>query len=278
MLSRLVRSLLPGRRPHGFHTFSTAPAVKLESLLQYLDGYLGVTGHPDYPTALNGLQVEGPEDVRSVVTAVDASQASIDEAARLGADLLMVHHGLFWDGLRPVTGRSYRRLRALMANRVGLYACHLPLDAHAEIGNCALLARAIGVEPVARFGGYKGAALGWSGGLDEPMTPSALVDRVVEAVGGPVRLLDGGPATVHTVGVVTGGGGSFIAEAAAAGLDALVTGEGDHHHFFDAAEYGIHVLFAGHYATETFGIRALGEHLADRFGLQVTFLDQPTGL
>jgi dinuclear metal center YbgI/SA1388 family protein len=163
-------------------------------------------------------------------------------------------------------------------NGVGLYSCHLPLDTHPEVGNCALLARAIGVEPRARVGSYKGVDLGWSGSLDEPMTVTGLLERVAGAVGGPVRLLEGGPAEVRTVGVVTGGGGSFIAEAAAAGLDAFVTGEGAHHNYFDAAEYGIHVLFAGHYATETFGVRALGAHLAERFGLDVSFIDQPTGL
>ena len=262
----------------GLHTFSTRRVMKLESLLQYLEHYLSLSGYPDYPTALNGLQVEGRPEVTSIVTAVDASQATIDEAVRRQADLLLVHHGLFWDGLRPLTGRSYRRLKELILNGVGLYACHLPLDAHPEVGNCALLARAIGLEPTSRIGSYKGVDLGWSGTLRDVVTPMALVERVTAAVGGPVRLLEGGPDIVRSVGVVTGGGGSFIAEAAAAGLDAFVTGEGAHHNYFDAAEYGIHVLFAGHYATETFGVRALGDHLAERFGLDVAFLDQPTGL
>jgi len=253
-------------------------SVKLESLLQYLEGYLDVERYPDYSTALNGLQVSGPEEVGSIITAVDASQASIDEAVRRGAHLLMVHHGLFWDGLTPVTGRHYRRLRALIQNGVGLYSCHLPLDAHPEVGNCALLARKLGIQPAARLGTYKGFELGWQGSLPEPLTPAGLVERASEAVGGPVRLLEGGPSEIRTVGVITGGGGSFIRQAAEAGLDAFVTGEGSHHNFFDAAEYGIHVLFAGHYATETFGVRALGEHLAERFGLEATFLDQPTGL
>jgi dinuclear metal center YbgI/SA1388 family protein len=252
--------------------------MKLESLLEYTGGYLGIDGHPDYPTALNGLQVEGPEDVSRVATAVDASLATIERASEDGAELLLVHHGLFWDGLRPLVGRGYRRLKALMDGGVGLYSCHLPLDGHAEIGNCVLLAKALGLEPLGRVGSYKGVDLGWWGRLPEPVSGSELVALTESAVGGPVRWLPGGPERIERVGVLTGGGGSFVPEAASMGLDAFVTGEGTHHTFFDAEEMGIHVLFAGHYATETFGIRALGEHLADRFGLEVFFVDRPTGL
>lgn len=253
--------------------------MKSESLFQYLDEYLGVAGHPDYSTALNGVQVEGAVDVSTVAVAVDASLASIEAAAELGAELLLVHHGLFWDGLRPVVGRRYRRLKALMDAGMALYSCHLPLDGHAEVGNCILLARAIGLAPEGRFGQYQGTDLGWWGVLPEPANVEALRERVSRAVGGgPVRLLEGGPQSVERVGVITGGGGSFVRAAAEAGLDAFVTGEGAHHTYFDAAEFGTHVLFGGHYATETFGVRAVGEHLVERFGLTSHFIDQPTGL
>jgi dinuclear metal center YbgI/SA1388 family protein len=252
--------------------------MKLESLLQYVDGYLGVAEHPDYATALNGLQVQGPDEVRSVATAVDASLQTIESAIDAEAQLLMVHHGLFWSGLRPVTGRRYRRLKSLLDNGLGLYSCHLPLDGHAEIGNCILLARSIGIEPQGRIGAYKGVDLGWWGTLSEPVDPAGLVSSVSRAVGGAVTHLPGGPERIERVGVVTGGGGSFVREAAAMGLDAFVTGEGAHHTFFDAEEFGIHVLFAGHYATETFGIRALGDHLSERFGVSSVFIDRPTGL
>lgn len=253
--------------------------MKLESLLQYVDQYLGVSEHPDYSGALNGLQVEGPAEVERIVTAVDVSQASIAVAAELGADLMIVHHGLFWDGLRPLVGRQYSRVRGLIDAGIGLYSCHLPLDSHAEIGNCALLARAIGLELEGRIGEFKGFDLGWWGRLPEPSTIEQLTERVRAALdGGDVRALSGGPERVETVGVVTGGAASFVREAADAGLDAFVTGEGSHHTFFDASEFGIHVLFGGHYATETFGVRALGEHLAERFGLAADFVDQPTGL
>lgn len=252
--------------------------MKLESLLQYIDRYLGTADHPDYPTALNGLQVCGPTVVEKIATAVDASQVTIDRAAELGADILLVHHGLFWDGLRPVVGRQFRRLKALLDNDMALYSCHLPLDSHAEVGNCVLLARALGVDPEGRLGTYKGVDLGWWGTLAEPLGLDDFIRTVSGVVGGPVQALPGGPTQIERVGVLTGGGGSFVREAAELGLDAFVTGEGAHHTFFDAEEFGIHVLFAGHYATETFGVRALGEHLAERFSLESVFIDRPTGL
>jgi dinuclear metal center YbgI/SA1388 family protein len=253
--------------------------VKLEALLQYLDGYLGVAEHPDHRLALNGLQVEGPAEVCTVMTAVDASEASIRAAVAGGADLLVVHHGLFWEGLLPLTGRRFRRVEALVAGRVALYACHLPLDSHGEVGNSALLGRAMGLELQGRFGDFEGSTIGWWGSLPEPSDLGGLATRVESALGGgAVHRVPGGPARVERVGVVTGAGGSYLGEAAALGLDALVTGECSHHHYFDATELGVHLLLGGHYATETFGVRALGDHLAERFELDCTFIDQPTGL
>lgn len=253
--------------------------MKLESLLQYLDGYLGVPEHPDYPNALNGLQVAGKDDVAKVVAAVDASESAIAAAAEAGADLLLVHHGLFWDGLRPLTGRRYRKVRVLVDRGVALYAAHLPLDSHPEVGNSAVMARTMGIELRGRFGAYKGVEIGWWGTLPAAADPAGLEALVSRAVGGgPVHLVRGGGPSVERVGVVTGGGASFIGEAVALGLDALVTGEGAHQHHFDAVEEGIHLCLAGHYATETFGVRALAAHVADRFGLDWAFVDQPTGL
>lgn len=253
--------------------------MKLESLLQYLDGYLDIQGHPDYPQALNGLQVDGPGDVHTIVAAVDASEAAVEAAAERGGDLLLVHHGLFWDGLRPVTGRRYRKLRRLLEHGIAVYSAHLPLDSHAEVGNCAVMGRALGLRLEGRFGAYKGREIGWWGTLENAVNPSGLQGLVSQVVGGgPVHLIPGGPDRVEKVGVLTGGGGSFVSDAVALGLDALVTGEGAHHTHFDAMEEGIHVCFAGHYRTETFGVRALAAHLAERFGLEWDFLDQPTGL
>ena len=253
--------------------------MKLESLLQYLDSYLGIPDHPDYPQALNGLQVEGGEEVARIVAAVDASEASIGAAVAAGADLMLVHHGLFWDGLQPLTGRRYRRVKPLLEAGVALYSAHLPLDAHGEVGNCAVLGRALGLELEGRFGHFKGTPIGWWGTLAAAAGASELQERLAAALGGGVpHLIPGGPQRVERVGVVTGGGASFVEEAVALGLDALVTGEGSHHTHFDAMELGIHVYFGGHYATETFGVRALAQHLAERFDLAWDFVDQPTGL
>lgn len=253
-------------------------SVKLESLLQYTDGYLRVADHPDYPGAYNGLQVEGSDEVRHLVAAVDASEASIRAAAERGADLMIVHHGLFWGGARPLTGRLYRRVKPLFDHAVALYSCHLPLDAHAEVGNAALLGRHLGVSLEGRFGTYEGVPVGWHGTLAGPLEVAALVARAEQVLAGPVRALPGGPERIERVGVVTGGGGSLVEEAAQLGLDAFVTGEASHHTYFDAAELGIHVLLGGHYATETFGVKALAAHLAERFDLTWEFVDLPTGL
>jgi dinuclear metal center YbgI/SA1388 family protein len=253
--------------------------MKLESLLQYLDGYLGLASHPDYPGALNGLQVEGGrEEISHVVAAVDASEAAILEAIEGGGDLLLVHHGLFWGGARPLTGRLMRRVRPLVEAGVSLWSCHLPLDSHPEVGNSALLAKALGVEIEGAFAAYEGAEVGWHGCLDPALDPDGLRARAVDVLGGPVRVLDGGPDQIERVGVVTGGGASFVEEAAELGLHALVTGEGSHHTYFDAMELGVHVILGGHYATETYGVKALAHHVSERFDLTCDFLDLPTGL
>lgn len=252
--------------------------MKLESLLQYVDEYLCVPHHPDYRTALNGLQVAGGEDVGRIVAAVDASEAVIEEAAAAGADLLLVHHGIFWDGLQPLTGRRYRKVKTLLDHDMALYSVHLPLDGHAEVGNSALLARAMGMDELTAFGDYEGVKIGWAGLLADRTSREGIKDALGEILGGPVHLIAGGPEVIERVAVVTGGGASFTEQAAGAGLDALVTGEGSHHTHIDAMELGINVYFGGHYATETFGVKALASHLAERFDLEWAFIDQPTGL
>lgn len=250
--------------------------MRLEALVDYLDEYLRITEVPDYPNALNGLQVENSGEVTRVATAVDASEASIREAAERGCDLLLVHHGLFWDGNRPVTERRYRRLRLLFEHDIAVYGAHLPLDVHPEVGNNAVLARELGIEIDGEFGDYRGTSVGIQGTLE--VKREVLLARLDEVLGGRVQLLPGGPERLRRVGVLTGGGGGMIGDAIAAGLDALVTGEGAHHTYFDAVEGGINVYYGGHYATETWGVRALADHLADRFGLPTEFIDLPTGL
>jgi len=250
--------------------------VELESVLHFLDETLGTSAFPDYDGAVNGLQVDGRSTVRRVGAAVDAGLPTIESAVARGVDLLLVHHGLFWEGLRPLTGRRYRRIEPLIRGGVALYSSHLPLDAHPEYGNAACLIRALGLEPGGRFGHFREVPIGFTVETSGPR--EAFRDLVSRTVNGPVRLIASGPAEVRRVGVVTGGGGSFIREAAEAGLDSLLTGEGAHHTFMDAHELGVNVFYAGHYATETWGVRALAAQLEANFGLPWEFLDFPSGL
>ena len=180
-------------------------------------------------------------------------------AAQQGADLLLVHHGLFWGGLAPLTGRAYRRVAGLVKHNIALYSAHLPLDVHPEVGNNAVLARQLGVARRGEFGEEYGIRIGVWGEVD--VSRAALAQRLEEVVGGRARLMAFGPERVRRVGIVTGAAGSMIAQAAALGLDTYITGEGSHHTFFDAEELGLNVFYAGHYATETFGVRALAERL-----------------
>jgi dinuclear metal center YbgI/SA1388 family protein len=250
--------------------------VLLTELVRYLDRYLRVTEVADAPGAWNGLQVENAGTLARIGVAVDACERTIELAARSGAGLLLVHHGLFWDGLPAVRGPRYRRLAALIRHDMALYSAHLPLDMHPEVGNNVRLARALGVVERGPFGTAHGAAIGVWGELS--VSRGELAARLTSALGTPPRTLPFGPETTARVGIVTGAGGSLIAEASAAGLDTLVTGEGAHHTFFVAEELGVNVVYAGHYATETLGVKALGAHLADRFAIPWTFLDHPTGL
>lgn len=252
--------------------------IALDEIVDYLDAYLRIAEIPDYPDALNGLQVENNGEVPSIVAAVDASQRTIDRvvAECEPGTLLLVHHGLFWDGNRPVTGRRYERLQALIENDIAVYSAHLPLDMHDEVGNNAVLARMLGILDPVPFDEYRGAPMGAAGHLI--MARDALAARLEELLGSRVHLIAGGPETTTRVGIITGGAGSRILEAAEAGLDTFITGEGAHHTTFDALEAGINVLYAGHYATETVGVKALAEHLGERFGVPWVFHDHPTGL
>jgi dinuclear metal center YbgI/SA1388 family protein len=251
-------------------------AVQLGEIVDYLDDYLRHGSVPDDGNALNGLQVENDGRISRVAAAVDASERTIHEAVRRGCNLLVVHHGLFWDGNRPVTARRYRRLKPLLEANVAVYASHLPLDVHPEVGNNALLCRALGMEPAGRFGDYKGEVIGWWGELR--LRREALAARLDELLGRRIHMMPFGPEIVERVGVITGGAGSMIGAARDAGLHAFITGEGAHHTHFDAEEGGINVYYGGHYATETFGVKALAAHIQEKYGLEWEFIDHPTGL
>jgi dinuclear metal center YbgI/SA1388 family protein len=195
---------------------------------------------------------------------------------REGGTLLLVHHGLFWDGNVPATGRRFRRLRALLENDIALYSAHIPLDVHPEVGNNAVLARGLGVVGAEPFTTYRGAPLGAAGVLELPR--EELVRRLEEQLGANVRLIPGGPAVARRVGIITGGAGTMIGAAHAAGLDTFITGEGPHHTYHDAMELGVNVIHAGHYATEQVGVRALAHQLSEQFGIPWSFHHHPTGL
>jgi dinuclear metal center YbgI/SA1388 family protein len=250
--------------------------MKLDALVSYLDDYLRIREVADEPNALNGLQVENGGEVQQVAVAVDACQATIDQAAERGADLLIVHHGLFWGGLERVVGRQFRRLAALVRHGIALYSAHIPLDRHPEVGNNVVLARQLGMEVRGWFGDYRGAPIGAWGELDLPR--EAVGRRLADILGVAPRLVGGGPERSRRVGVITGGAGSMIRDAREAGLDTFITGEGQHWTYFEAEELGVNVFYAGHYATETVGIKALAEHVAERFQLPWSFVDHPTGL
>lgn len=255
--------------------------ASLAEVSRYLDGYLRIAEVPDEAGAVNGLQAENRGEVGSIVAAVDASQATIDGVVREVTisdrpALLLVHHGLFWDGNQPVVGRRYRRIRALLEHDIAVYAAHIPLDLHPEVGNNAVLARELGLSAPEPFDLYKGAHLGLVGDLTLPR--EELVRRLEQRLGSRARLIPGGPEVTRRVGIITGGAGGRIGAAAAAGCDTFVTGEGAHHTYFDAMELGLNLIYAGHYATETVGVQALAAHLSARFDLPWVFHDHPTGL
>ena len=266
--------------------------VPLQRITGYLDRYLRIAEVQDDAGAVNGLQVENSGEVGWIIAAVDASQATIDgavaahagrgpadrrpDAAVTGPPLILVHHGLFWDGTHPLTGRRYRRLKALLDADIALYSAHIPLDLHPEVGNNALLAAELGLDELEPFDNYKGEMLGVMGRLELPRDD--LVLRLNGLLRTRARLLPGGPERTRRVGIITGGAGSRIRAAAAAGCDTFITGEGAHHTYFDAMEYGVNVIYAGHYATERVGVRALAEHVAERFGVPWVWHEHETGL
>lgn len=247
-----------------------------DDLVRYLDEYLRIGTIRD--DSRNGLQVEGRPEVRHMALAVDACLAAFQRAAAVQADLLLVHHGLFWESYRPLRGAHLRRIRTLLDHGISLYAAHLPLDAHPEVGNNVALARLLGLEVVGPFGEYHGTAVGVEARLAAAMSPQEFAHLVQDRLQVPVVLQAYGPPQVQAVGIVSGGGAEMAAQAAARGLDLFLTGERSHTFYHEAEEQGLHVLYAGHYATEALGVKALGQHLAERFGLQTTFLDVSTGL
>ena len=247
----------------------------LDNIIGYLDELLSPASFEDYGP--NGLQVPGPDGVQTVVTGVSASAALFERAAELDADLVLVHHGLFWSGgPLALSVSAKRRLQLLFDNDMALAAYHLPLDGHPAVGNNALIAAGLGCSSHEPFALHRGAPIGVAacfGG--DGITADELVERVERLTGrAPLAFLTG-PARVRSIGIVSGAGANFLEDAITAGHDAFLTGEPIERVMTHAHEEGIHFVAAGHYATETFGVRRLGELLSDRFGISHHFVDIP---
>jgi dinuclear metal center YbgI/SA1388 family protein len=248
--------------------------VHVKDVVSYLDELLEIENFSDYGP--NGLQVPGTDDVAGLVTGVSSHLELFEEAARLGAQLVVAHHGLFWDfHPRSVSPTMKRRLRVLFDNDMSLAAYHLPLDAHPDVGNNALICAALGLERAEPFGDHRGQTVGFVGRSEEGVPFDELRSRCAAAFGQEPFVWDAGAETVHSVGIVSGAAASSFGEAIAMGLDAFLTGEPAEHVMADARESSTHFIAAGHYATETFGVRRLGELLGERFGLEHHFVEVP---
>ena len=252
------------------------------ALSQYLDELLGTARIPDYPGAVNGLQLSNDGPVRKIAAAVDFSSRSVTAAIEEDANLLLVHHGMFWNGSKPITGAHFNRIRLLIQNDVAVYSSHLPLDCHPTFGNNVLLSRTLGLEPDGEFAHFKGNAIGVRGRANIPTFE--LVERArsfARGNGGEVIVSGMKPgAMTKSWAICTGAGASAetLEEAVALGVDTLIVGEGPHWTAVEADEIGIAIIYAGHYATETLGVRALAAHLAERFSLEWVPVNAPTGL
>lgn len=258
------------------------PAPTVTDIARYCDELLRIADTPDYPPALNGLQVGHRGPVRRIAAAVDASLRTITMAAAADANLLLVHHGLFWNGLQRIVGPQEARLRALFAQDLALYSAHLPLDAHDTFGNSLLLAETLGLTPNGGFARYQQIHCGVRGESDEDTV--ALVARV-RAWAGPLgqhtvasAIPDGHRTQRWAICSGSGAQVETLREAYDSGVDTLIVGEGPHWSAVDAPERGLVIVYAGHYATETLGVRALAAHLSERFAVPWTFLHAPTGL
>lgn len=247
-----------------------------DEIIHYLDDYLQISLIKDYGP--QGLQVEGRPTVTKIVGMVDAHQPCVDAALARGADLLLVHHGIFWGEGKRLIGGFGKLVRTYFEADLNLYAAHLALDAHTEVGNNAELARRLGLTVQSWWAKTNGVPLASLSESTEPLSLQDLVSRYEERVGPTKLVLDHGPATIRRVGILSGFGARHIEEAATLGCDAFITGETSHAQYYDAMNAGINVIYGGHYTSETVGVQALGEHLQEKFGVDFEFIDLPTGL
>lgn len=251
-------------------------------LAQIANDLLRCRETPDYSLALNGLQVDNRAPITRIAAAVDCSLRTIQGAISAGANLLVVHHGLFWGGLQPLTGAHLAKIRELLEHDIALYAAHLPLDAHETMGNSYLLARTLGLEPAGGFARYQTIFCGVQGTVDLPTNNLlAACDHFARKHGGHAIA---SPLTAarrtRRWGVVSGAGISAetLREAVELGIDTLITGEGPHWSAVDAEEKGLVIVYTGHYASETLGVQALADWMAAQARVPWTFVAAPTGL
>jgi dinuclear metal center YbgI/SA1388 family protein len=262
------------RRRLGFYW--RMPKTKLSQIVGYCDKLLRTSDVQDYEGACNGLQVENEGSVTLIAAMVDATLATVREAVAAGADLLLVHHGLFWSPSHPWTGKRYELLRLLLDNSLAVYSSHLPLDAHPTLGNNAQLCAALRLKKGKPFLPNHGQPIGFR--AKGKLSLQELAERLKRATGVAPRVVPGGPKTCREIGIVSGGAGADVRLAAEEGLDTFVTGEGPHWTFGIAEELGINILYGGHYATETFGVKALARHISIKFHVPWVWLEHPTGL
>jgi dinuclear metal center YbgI/SA1388 family protein len=252
------------------------PKANLSEITRECQKLLRPEKFTDWDGAVNGLQVENSGAVTRIAAAVDASLATIKLAVAAKADLLIVHHGLFWKPVVPWTGKRREMLKLLINNNLAVYSSHLPLDAHPRVGNNALLCAALGFRKLKPFFFEKGQFIGWQ--TRQKISRLELFSKLAKILGGRPVLLPGGPAQCERIGVVTGGAGAELKIAAAAGVDTFITGEGPHWTHALAEDLDLNVFYGGHYATETFGVKALAAALSKKFRVPWTFLDHPSGL
>jgi dinuclear metal center YbgI/SA1388 family protein len=250
--------------------------ASLAAIVKYCDQILRTRVIGDYDGAVNGLQVDGRGPVTRIAATVDASLATVKLAITAKADLLIVHHGLFWSPSHPWTGKKHELLRLLVENNLAVYSSHLPLDAHPKLGNNAQLCAALGLKNLKPFFLTHGQTIGFK--AQTKISRTELAKRLGRAIGTTPKLIPGGSEICKNIGVVTGGAGGDLKIAADEGVDTFVTGEGPQWTFAMAEELGLNILYGGHYATETFGVKALAAHLSRKFHLPWEFLDHPTGL
>jgi len=254
--------------------------MDLSTFTERLDTELETEAYAEVDASANGLQVGPPEaDIAHAAFAVDAAAVTIEAAAEAGADVLVTHHGLSWGGIERVTHRQYGRIAPLIKSDTALYVSHLPLDGHQQLGNAAGVAELIGLDDTAPFGSMGPVTIGQQGRLAQSRPVADIATHLEAELAGTdsVQRFDFGPEEVETVAIVTGSGVDWLDEAVAADADLLISGEGKQQVYHHAREAEINVLLAGHYATETFGVKNL-QALADEWGLSTSYHAHPTGL